>query len=136
MIKYFYSNFYGGEMRLAVVQFIFVLAVLGQRFVPGPEIEKRLIVPEEQRILYSPGCIGTLTRIRLRAKIDHKGQIVSLKKAKLGSLHLGQDKSRMRRVIEQAKRLVLTTWRYRPFLVDGRPTTVTTFVAVPCVATE
>lgn len=119
-------------MKLAVAQLAFVLAVFGQRFVPGPEIEGRLLIPEEQRVLRSSFCPDTTARIRLRVKIDDKGQVVGLKEAKSGSLHPRQGKSRMRRIIEQAKRLVLNTWRYRPFLVDGRPIAVTTFVTVSC----
>jgi hypothetical protein len=121
-------------MQVAFVLLLLVIAPVAfcQRFVSGPEEEGRLLVPKDQRILRSPACPDTNARVILRANIGEDGQVVAVKEVKQRSLDANYNESRFRQLVVQAKRLVLTTWRYRPTLIGGRPAVVSTFITVPC----
>ena len=118
-------------MKTAVLLLILPLALFGQRFVSGNELEGRLLTPQNERVLHTPDCLGSPGQVKLLATVDRDGRVTGVKPAPIRSTAAGQTQSRVRRLIDQAKALVLR-WRYRPMLVAGQPIRVRTMVSVPC----
>lgn len=119
-------------MKLIVLLLMFTLAIHAQRFVSGNELEGRLFTPQNERVLRTPDCPDLSTRVKLRATIGPDGRVMSVKGAAQPSTHVGQDASKLRRLVQQAKRFV-ANWRYFPLLVGGKPVPVRTYVYVRCV---
>lgn len=117
--------------RIATLLLLLPLLAFGQRFVSGNELEGRLLTPQPERVLRSPDCPGPFTQVKVLATVDRNGRVTGVKTAPLRSTTAGQTQSRMRRLIEQAKSLVLR-WRYRPMVVAGQPIRVRTMVSVSC----
>ena len=116
---------------MIALQLALMLASFGQRFVSGSEEEARLLTPKQQTVLVSPYCSETFARVKLRATIGPDGRVTSVKEVEQSSAHVGQDASKLGRLLQQAKRFVLG-WRYHPMLVGGKPVSVKTFVYVRC----
>lgn len=120
------------QFACIVVLFIFAPAVFGQRFISGPEEEGRLLTPKEQQVLRSSACPDSSARVTLRAKIDDQGRVTQVNEVKQRAVYSNHSQSRLRTLMAQAKNLVLTVWRYRPLMVDGRATAVSTYISVRC----
>lgn len=118
-------------MKTIVLLLLLPLVAFGQRFLSGSELEGRLLTPKPERVLRSPDCPGPFAQVKVLATVDRDGRVAGVKAAPIHSEYAGQTRSKMRRLMDQAKSLVLR-WRYRPMLVAGRPIRVRTVVSVPC----
>lgn len=108
---------------------LFTASLFGQRFIPSNESVKLLERPAPGVV--SIDCAPQLPKIVLKVKIDRTGKVSRPKSVKSSFSSFRFSKRVFSRLIQKAKSIV-TLWRYKPFLIGGKPTDIETYVWVPC----
>jgi len=115
--------------RMMAALLFFIAPLSAQRFIPSNEVVGLLEGPAPSVV--SPDCAPQLPKIVLKVKIDRTGKVSHPKPVKSSFSRLRFSKRVFSRLIQNAKRIV-TLWRYKPFLIGGKPTDIETYVWVPC----